>query len=459
MEKLSGGNNMKLIRLFSVIFVFAITSSAFSQWVSVGSVTNAGTFPSISVYGQDGVVIAGGPAGTPKVFKSTNGGTSFTDISGNLPAGKELFCVWAVDANTIYVGDGGASGGAGGDAKVYKTTDGGTTWVQIMNTGGPAGFFNSIVFSKSTPSVGVIQSDPPLGVGTPYYVRRTTDGGTTWTTVTCPGVTGQASSQNGLVVIDANFYGFGLGNALPARVVITTDGGTTWNTRQSAITGTNGFVGGFCFSDDKQRGLMGLSTSLPNLGRTTDGGVTWSTVNIGAGVTGYANLKWISGTDIVYVAGAVGAGGVIKRSTDGGVTWTLMTTSGVANITHMEYFKVGSQIFLYAVSSAGSVIKYADLVGIDPENTTVPSEFALQQNYPNPFNPSTTVKFSVPVSGSVSLKIYNSLGTEVMAVLDKNLMQGNYVENIDMNGFSSGTYFYTLSGAGFKDTKKMILVK
>jgi photosystem II stability/assembly factor-like uncharacterized protein len=316
------------------------------------------------------------------------------------------------------------------------------------------------VFSKSTPSFGVIQSDPPLGVGTPYFVRKTTDGGATWLTVTCPGVTGQASSQNGLVVIDANFYGFGLGNLAPARVVITTDGGTTWNTRQSPTTGTNGFVGGFCFSDDKQRGIMGLSTSLPNLGRTTDGGVTWSTVNIGAGVTGYANLKWISATNIVYVSGAVGAGGVVKRSVDGGVTWTLMTTSGVANITHMEYFRVTTNVYLYAVNSAGSVIKYTDnITGIDPANNTVPSEFALQQNYPNPFNPSTTVKFSVPVSGNVSLKIYNSLGTEVMTVLDKELALGNYAENIDMNGFSSGIYFYTLSGAGFKDTKKMILVK
>lgn len=449
---------MKLIRLFSVILAFAITASAFSQWISAGSVTNAGTFPSISVYGQDGVVIAGGPIGTAKVFKSTNGGTSFTDISGDLPAGKELFCVWAVDANTVFVGDGGSSGGAGGDAKVYKTTNGGTSWVQILNTGGTLGFFNSIVFSKSTPSFGVVQSDPPTAAGGPYFVRKTTDGGATWLTVTCPGVTGQASAQNGLVVIDANFYGFALGNLAPARVVITTDGGTTWNTRQSAIAG--GFVGGFCFSNDKLRGIMSTNTSLPNVGSTTDGGVTWGTGTIGAGVTGYANLKWISGTNIVYVAGAVGAGGVVKRSVDGGVNWTLMTTSGVISITHMEYFTSGSNVYLYAVSSTGSVIKYTDnITGIDPSNNTVPGEFALQQNYPNPFNPATTVKFSVPVSGNVSLKIYNSLGTEVMTVLNKNLSQGNYVESIDMSGYSSGIYFYTLSGADFKDTKKMLLIK
>lgn len=452
---------MKKFKLFSLalsLIVLMAASNTFSQWTFTGFVLGAGTFPTISAYSETGVVVFGGPNGTPKVFKSTNSGVNWTDISGNLPAGKEMYTGYALDANNIFCADGGASGGAGGDAKAYRTTNGGTTWTQILNTGGTAGFFNSIVFSKTTPTFGVIQSDPPSGPGQPYFVRKTTDGGATWNVVTVPGVTGQASSQNGLCVVDANFFAFGLGNNAPARIVVTTDGGTTWNTRQSAIAG--GFISGVAFADDKLRGLMGSSSSLPNVGRTTDGGVTFSTVSIGTGVTGYCNLKWVTGTNVVYVAGQTGAGGVVKRSIDGGATWTTMTTGGITNITHMEYFKSGSVATMYAVASDGSVIKYTDnLTGIDPNNTTTPETFALQQNYPNPFNPSTTIKYSVPESGNVTVKIYNTLGTEVKTVVNKNHAAGNYVENVDMSEFSSGIYFYTMTSGGFTETKKMMLVK
>jgi hypothetical protein len=51
------------------------------------------------------------------------------------------------------------------------------------------------------------------------------------------------------------------------------------------------------------------------------------------------------------------------------------------------------------------------------------------------------------------------MGAEVMTVVNKNHAVGNYVETVDMSGLSSGIYFYTLSSADFKDTKKMTLVK
>ena len=47
----------------------------------------------------------------------------------------------------------------------------------------------------------------------------------------------------------------------------------------------------------------------------------------------------------------------------------------------------------------------------------VPEEFVLYQSYPNPFNPSTTIKYSLPNSDNVSLKVFDILGREVAVLV------------------------------------------
>ncbi len=455
---------MKKFKLFmslaALTVMFLMTANSYSQWTFQGGVTVPGVSPSISVYSPTGCVVVGGGSGQPKVYKSTNSGVTFTDITGNI-VGPELWCVWAVDANTIYAGDGGANGGAGGNAKVWKTTNGGTSWTTILTTGGTVGFINSIVFSRINPQIGFIQSDPPTGAGGVYWLQKTTDGGATWTLTNPPGVSGQASAQNGLAVIDAQCYGFGLGNNAPARVQLTTNGGTTWNARNIAVVG--GFVSAFAINDNKtiMLGATGdAAGSLPNIGRSTDGGATWSVVNTGAGMTiGLATIKWAYTTNCVYMTGA-GTGVCARRSTDGGLTWTNQTTAGLTGLSHMDLVVVGSTVSAYAVCTDGSVLKLTDnLTAIDPNNTTVPTSYSLQQNYPNPFNPTTNIKYSVPIGSNVSLKIYNALGKEVMTVVNAHQDAGNYVESVDMSSLSTGVYFYTLTAGDFKDTKKMMLVK
>jgi hypothetical protein len=96
--------------------------------------------------------------------------------------------------------------------------------------------------------------------------------------------------------------------------------------------------------------------------------------------------------------------------------------------------------------------------------TTQPAAFDLAQNYPNPFNPSTTIKFSIPSSGYVSLKVFNTSGEEINALVNNRLQSGIYETSFDGRNLASGIYFYTLSfngsdGNSFTDTKKLMLVK
>ena len=86
-------------------------------------------------------------------------------------------------------------------------------------------------------------------------------------------------------------------------------------------------------------------------------------------------------------------------------------------------------------------------------------DFVLNQNYPNPFNPSTTIQFSIPEEGFVSLNVFNSLGEKVSTLVLENLNAGTYKYDWDAKNFTSGIYFYTIQAGEFIETKKMILLK
>ena len=89
----------------------------------------------------------------------------------------------------------------------------------------------------------------------------------------------------------------------------------------------------------------------------------------------------------------------------------------------------------------------------------IPNVFSLNQNYPNPFNPSTTISFSIPKEEFISLNIYNSLGEEVVEILNETKQAGNYEINFNAAELSSGIYFYKIQAGSFIQTKKMTLLK
>ncbi|MEO6696328.1 MAG: T9SS type A sorting domain-containing protein [Ignavibacteria bacterium] len=452
--------HLQFISILTIVLLLVSFGNSFSQWTIAGAVSGAGTFPSISVVDQNNVWIAGG-SNTPAIFRTTNAGANWITV-GTTGVLLDQFCVWATDANTAYVGNGGAAGGAGGNASFFKTTDAGATWTTVASTGGSAGFFNGIVFSKTMPSFGIAQSDPPTGLGNPYYISTTSNGGTSWSPLTPapPGVSGQASAQNSIFVIDNLFYGFGLGNNAPARAYMTSNGGTSWFT--GTLTGlAGGFVSGLAFKENKLMGIAAASASLPSIARTTDGGLTWATVNVGTGVTGYCTMKWIEGTNTCYLSANAGAAGVVKKSTDNGLTWTTMSTSGLTGITHMEFRRVGTTVYGFAATASGAILKLIDVVTeVNTVNSSIPENFRLDQNYPNPFNPTTTINFSIPKSSNVSLKVYDALGKEVATLVNEFKNAGNYSADFTAaSGLNSGIYFYTITTGDFTDTKKLMLVK
>ena len=93
------------------------------------------------------------------------------------------------------------------------------------------------------------------------------------------------------------------------------------------------------------------------------------------------------------------------------------------------------------------------------QDPSVPRSFSLEQNYPNPFNPTTAIRFSVPQTGWVSLKVSDVLGQHVATLFEGVKSPGLYTMTWDAARVPSGVYFYRLSANGTTETRRMQLIK
>lgn len=102
---------------------------------------------------------------------------------------------------------------------------------------------------------------------------------------------------------------------------------------------------------------------------------------------------------------------------------------------------------------------FVDSLPIGTEASDKIKNFTLHQNYPNPFNPSTNISFVLPVSGPVSIQIYDVKGSLIQILLDKTLGAGEHTVNFDASNLTSGVYLYRLESFSGSQTRKMTLIK
>jgi len=132
----------------------------------------------------------------------------------------------------------------------------------------------------------------------------------------------------------------------------------------------------------------------------------------------------------------------------------------------------GTRSWWFRENGGGPVTTWSVLdpdtpVGVEDEKVTiVPNSIELYGNYPNPFNPTTTIKFAIPETGDVNIKIYNTVGEEVKNVNLVNKNAGELDYSFNASSISSGVYFYKISlnnstsGKNYiSNVGKMILLK
>ena len=103
---------------------------------------------------------------------------------------------------------------------------------------------------------------------------------------------------------------------------------------------------------------------------------------------------------------------------------------------------------------------YDIVIGIENSDVEIlPEDLHISQNYPNPFNASTTLSYTLPQSGPVSIFIYNLLGQRVVSIFEGEKQAGRHTITWDATDFPTGVYFARLEAGEYSKSIKMVLLK
>ncbi len=89
----------------------------------------------------------------------------------------------------------------------------------------------------------------------------------------------------------------------------------------------------------------------------------------------------------------------------------------------------------------------------------LPVTYLTASNYPNPFNPTTVINYTLPTSGTVTLKVFDIVGREVATLVNEAQTAGTYHVTWDARNNPSGIYLYRVTAAGHSFAGRMVLMK
>ena len=262
----------------------AVSDDAGLNFTPIGGRLN-GTFTRVRAGGQAGTAFAPGDNGT--LAKTIDGGKTWT--RGNVSTSEDVLDVAFPTAQVGYALD-----SAGG---LFRTADGGATW-KTLDTGTTARPFQIVAPSTST----VILTGPT-------GLRRSTDGGDTFSTVTDRDVV--KAKLNGIDRAGSALFAFGARDLLRSP-----DRGRTWTAIHKPAR-----VEQADFLDARTGYVLAIGGSV---WKTTNGGKRWTRL-LGVATEHPYGMAFSSKTKGYLVIDSFGQagqrGGFLLHTSDGGATW------------------------------------------------------------------------------------------------------------------------------------------
>ena len=420
----------------TLFFFLLVTHINFAQWY----LQNSGTLYDLQdiTFTDLNNGIAVGWIGT--ILKTSDGGINWiSQYSGT----EWLSAVSFVDVNNGLA--------VGYDQVNYKsailrTTDGGNNWVQV-----------SIGTDNYLHAVSFIDTNTAIAVGDYGLIIKTTNSGFTWVTQT----SGTTVHLHGVSFFNSNIGTviggiFNISLACYEGIILRTmDGGNNWVIVYSDTTSDLLDVHLLDINDIVVVGggdFRGQGIIL----KSTDGGSNWIKQYSSEGFEGISFADANTGT---IVGGKYGNESIILRTTNAGNDWieqssgTINYLRGVSFSDDLNGWVVGDDGTILHTTNGG--VSFVDEEQID----AIPTEFSLSNNFPNPFNPSTKIKYSIPQSSKVVIKVFDILGNEIETLVNEDKPGGTYEVTWYAENLPSGVYFYQLKAGTYVQTRKMLLLK
>jgi|AntRauTorckE6833_2_1112554.scaffolds.fasta_scaffold00354_23 photosystem II stability/assembly factor-like uncharacterized protein len=386
-----------------------------------------------------GVFVTGRDKVQARIFSTTDGGTTWEErlkLDGRKEFNSVGFAggqyVWAIGTDH-YTGD--------SRWLIYLSLDKGETWTELaldFPVHEQLNYMEKVQFLDI--ENGFIKIEDVL--------LRTTDSGATWEKTVEPTSLSFTDfhtihfldSQNGWMAGDDH-------------IVFTSDGGTTWETKFQQDNQSTEIIEIFALNNS----TVYVSMQHGKLMKTTDAGDTWSDLNPS---TSYDlnDLHFID-ENSGYV---VGDGGRILTTADGGQNFTAsydQTDKNIHSIFVLDEntsWIAGERGALLTTTNGGGIATSVEEIS----QKDIPSTITLDQNYPNPFNPSTVINFEIPQNSRVKLEVFDMMGRKVRTLLNGKIRSaGQHSVTFNANDLASGIYIYRLTAGTHVLTRKLTLIK
>ena len=417
---------MDIVRVMSFLktggFMFAGTRNGIfksadggNNWIRNEDLTTKCTIWSMAK-DYDGNVYAGTSVGN--VFKSTDKGESWTNISVGINAPEGIYTITANSEGKLFA----ALCGRG----IIFRSDNGLSWERTTELEGLA---RSIIYDESSGY---------LFAGSTQNCYRSLDYGETWELI-LPGV--------GICCLFLDSNGSLFAGDFGGTIYRSSNNGDDWS---SFATG-----GAAKIKSITENSSGDLFIAQPGSGvfKSNDNGENWVEINNGLeNVNTYSVV--INGSNELFTC-VIGVG--VYKSSNWGDSWELVN-EGLTDY-NAQFLLLDDDDFIYVGTEFNVFRSIQPTTGIQENENILQDNYVLTQNYPNPFNPTTHISYSICEESLVQLKVFDILGREISTLVNDKKSPGNYNVLFDGNDFPSGVYFYRIQAGNFYLTKKMMLIR